>query len=561
MDTWEAAAKAKTCRAREDAATKKALPMRIRGVWHAFVSMARIGLIGFGGGNALVPVIEREVVARDDGQLGSSDVTAGSRAAAGSMSQDEYDRAVVVANITPGALPVEVASIVGGRLAGPAGMVAGAVGMGLPGALLSFLLLAAFSYASSAVELQVRLASVGIGMLIVYVLVSYALGAVRQKAAHSTERAVSVALVAAVFAVTCGKSLKKAIGWNPMPISLSTLEVLGLSFFVIFYTGGRRAAHHMVSNCQSIGGGAGAESIEVAVSPKASSAAGSEPRWLRGVVAAALVAAYVAGVNGCPVLSLPQVCMALRIAMVALGTWGFVGAILSEGLPEGGFAWGRLLSGVGAWCAFMAVCCLPALLLVPQAMDFLGRAAASVLMSFGGGDAYLAIGNGLFVDGGLISSAQYYGQVATISNAMPGSIICKVLSGVGYLVGSSHGFAEGTWLALAGFAVGVGFSGLSFLVMYHVYERFERLCVFCLIKRYIRPIIGGLLLTVALGMVALNLDVAPSVGVGVVPMVLISATVFALAWWLGRVREVSLGKLVLVAAGTSLVLCNLAVVL
>ncbi|MGN0286448.1 MAG: chromate transporter [Atopobiaceae bacterium] len=599
MDSWDAVADGALAEgtvaegakypAGQCASDRTGLLRRARGVWRAFAGMARIGVMGFGGGNALVPVIEREVVADKGPRAGAA---AGVHAGERPLTQEEYDRAVVVANITPGALPVEVASSVGERLAGPAGMVAGAVGMGLPGALLSFLLLAAFSYASSAVELQVSFASVGIGMLIVYVLVSYVMAAVRQKAAHSVERAVSVALVAAVFAVTCGKQLARVIGWNPMPFSLSTLEVLGLAFFVIFYTGGGRVVTHTVSNCQSIGRGvraAGASNADASNPSAAAPAsdalrqsrhasssrllsrlasgllrrgvAGEEPRWLRGAVAAALVVAYVAGVNGCPGLSLPQTCVALRVTMVALGAWGFGGAIVADGLPEGGFAWGRLLRGIGAWCAFMAVCCLPALLLVPNAAGFLGNGAASVLMSFGGGDAYLAIGHGLFVDSGLVSSAQYYGQVATISNAMPGSIICKVLSGVGYLVGYQQGFAAGAWLALAGFAVGVGFSGLSFLVMYHVYERFERLCVFCLVKRYIRPIIGGLLLTVALGMVGLNLEVAPTTGVGLVPMIVISAAVFALVWWLGRVREVSLGKLVLVAAGVSLALCNLAVAL
>ena len=56
-------------------------------------TMFKIGCIGFGGGTALVPVIESEVVYEKK-----------------LIDKDEYTKDVVVANITPGALPVEVAA-------------------------------------------------------------------------------------------------------------------------------------------------------------------------------------------------------------------------------------------------------------------------------------------------------------------------------------------------------------------------------------------------------------------------------------------------------------------
>ena len=54
--------------------------------------MLKIGAIGFGGGTALIPVIEDEVV---NNSLAD---------------EDEFNKDVIVANITPGALPVEIAS-------------------------------------------------------------------------------------------------------------------------------------------------------------------------------------------------------------------------------------------------------------------------------------------------------------------------------------------------------------------------------------------------------------------------------------------------------------------
>lgn len=80
------------------------------------MSMLRIGAIGFGGGNALIPVIEKEVV--ESGKL---------------VTKRAYDEDVVAACITPGALPVEIAAGIGQRLGGHTGMLMASSMMALPG--------------------------------------------------------------------------------------------------------------------------------------------------------------------------------------------------------------------------------------------------------------------------------------------------------------------------------------------------------------------------------------------------------------------------------------------
>ena len=79
-----------------------------------------IGCIGFGGGSALIPVIEKEIADRQ-----------------GIDEKQNIDKDVVVASITPGALPVEIAASIGRRKFGIRGMIAGAVMMALPGALMT----------------------------------------------------------------------------------------------------------------------------------------------------------------------------------------------------------------------------------------------------------------------------------------------------------------------------------------------------------------------------------------------------------------------------------------
>ncbi len=87
-------------------------------------SMIKVGVIGFGGGNALIPVLEQEVV--NEKKL---------------VSKDEYDKSVIAATLTPGALPVEIASGIGLHVGGIGGMLAGGVLMALPGVVFTVLYL------------------------------------------------------------------------------------------------------------------------------------------------------------------------------------------------------------------------------------------------------------------------------------------------------------------------------------------------------------------------------------------------------------------------------------
>ena len=60
-------------------------------IMKTFLSFLKVGTIGFGGGSALIPVVEKELV---QGQKAMSDA--------------DYLKHTVVANITPGALPVKL---------------------------------------------------------------------------------------------------------------------------------------------------------------------------------------------------------------------------------------------------------------------------------------------------------------------------------------------------------------------------------------------------------------------------------------------------------------------
>ncbi len=466
-------------------------------------TMAKIGVAGFGGGNALVPVMEREMV------TGSKLLT-----------QEEFDKEVIVANITPGALPVELASGIGRKIAGNRGMIAAATAMALPGTVLTLCLLALYSLLAEPMSRQVRFASVGIVALIVLLLCSYSLYTVAAKIGKPREFRVSLFLILAVFALTSGKELNAILGIDATPLfAISTLNVLAITFFIIFYTRG-----HLHSR--------------------------------KTVVAAVISLLYLLSVGKAGVISSLVVRRGLQLTMVVLGGHGLICSIGGEENKLRTFPIRTVLRESLCWFLYIFLLCLPALLLYPGVLVFLGKAIASVFLSFGGGDAYLVIAKGLFVGSDMITRNEFYGQIATIANAMPGSILCKILSGVGFCLGRQQGTLQAVCTAMAGFGCGVGASGLTFLWVYRIYDQFENLEIFRAIKRYIRPIISGLLLTVAVSMLGENLDVGVAYGIDGWVMMLISAAILGMAMLMRRYRRCRLFTLIVFTAGASVLLCN-----
>ncbi len=132
-------------------------------------SCSWIGLIGFGGGNALVPVI-RNVLVEKKKQL----------------SDESYHDKVFLANITPGALPVEISCGIGREVCGMSGMILAPIAMSLPGAVLTVLLLIWFSSVEGTVSLVVEFLSVLISLYIFYQLLRYIFGTFRGASAGGT---------------------------------------------------------------------------------------------------------------------------------------------------------------------------------------------------------------------------------------------------------------------------------------------------------------------------------------------------------------------------------------
>lgn len=390
-------------------------------------TMLKIGLTGFGGGSALIPVIEEEVV--DNQNI---------------LSRDEYSEAVVSACVTPGALPVEIAAGVGNKKSGIKGMLLSAVSMAAPGALLTVLILSAVARSEGAFLSAVRYISIGIGGFITSLLISYAIKTTEEARYEKKNFIFSILVISLVFFLTGGRTLLGLFGIKnaDQMVRLSTFQILALSFSVMIIVYLIRLLFGRL-----------ASSREREKAPTSSA---------RNFVS--------------------------RKDIVAI------------------------VKETAVWLAFAVLFSIPALLMTGNGSLFAGRGFLSSLMSFGGGDAYLSVADGLFVNTGMIPGDDFYGLLVPAANVLPGSILCKILTGSGYMIGSSKGTAAGIAGALSGFAISVSASGMVFGIVYWIFRTFRNVSFLRMVSRFIRPVISGLLLGVAVTMFKTSASAAVSLG-------------------------------------------------
>ena len=93
-----------------------------------------------------------------------------------------------------------------------------------------------------------------------------------------------------------------------------------------------------------------------------------------------------------------------------------------------------VVTDLGVWLAVVAIFGGAVALCYPEVLSYIWKSGLSVLMSFGGGDAYLTIADGIFVESDMITEHQFYGKLVSVVNILPGSILCKTLTGVGYYI-------------------------------------------------------------------------------------------------------------------------------
>ena len=452
-------------------------------------SFFKIGIIGFGGGSALIPVVEAEVVHTNP-----------------YVSNESYTGHTIISNITPGALPVKLGMLCGYDMAGMKGMLTGAFAVTLPGVLVMILLLSLISVLGDEVLTQIEFASVGIGIFIIFLLFEY-IHKVMGQAKKETFFGTAIFLMVSSFFLTGGKQIRHMLtilfGENPLYsgtawLGLSTIQLLVLAFFVIFFTQGNS-------------------------------------KGVRMKIAIVISIFYVLLFSKAQLLGVtPNGVFPLILLLIAAAAAVYdakkdnTTAGRKPGSETNGKPLVHLLKKITAFGIVIIISYLIAYLVSGNCFSFFSKGLLSTITSFGGGEAYLTVADGMFVTDGAIDSTTFYGQIVPIANALPGPILVKILAAIGYTVGFGEmGMAAGFSLALLGLAIGVGGTCIVALIIDTVYRAFSNLQVFLVLKRWILPIISGLLLTTILSMLSEVFKVMNATGIGTTGGISILAVFFA----------------------------------
>ena len=174
-------------------------------------SMLKVGVIGFGGGNALIPVLEQEVV--KEKKL---------------VNKEEFDKNIIAATLTPGALPVEIASGIGLQACGLRGMLLGGILMALPGAVFTVLFMSVLGILDSGIMEQIQYASIGVTAFIMCLLTGYILDTVKSYR-KSRFRIFLWCIIVGVFLATGGQNLLKIFQIELTVPKMSTIQILLLT--------------------------------------------------------------------------------------------------------------------------------------------------------------------------------------------------------------------------------------------------------------------------------------------------------------------------------------------
>ena len=169
-------------------------------------------------------------------------------------------------------------------------------------------------------------------------------------------------IILGVFLLSGEKSIYQLFGLDIKPIfALSTIQVLGAAFFVILFTKG-----HV--------------------------------RCLRRSIPAAIITVcYLLCAGNAHIIPVSAKPFILAV-MAVLSILGLVQSIV-ESPHKKAFPAKRLATSAGFWLLFVVILSIPAMFLTAKTLKFIGMGWLSSIMSFGGGDAYLSVAQGLCVEG------------------------------------------------------------------------------------------------------------------------------------------------------------------
>jgi len=486
------------------------------------LSFLKIGTIGFGGGAALIPVIESEVVERK-----------------GWVDKEGFDVAVAAASISPASLPVSICAIWDQRYS-----LVSAYSYALPGPAIYMTLLTGFSMIGEAGVRYIRYASAGILAFVMLLIVRFVAKGFRRCAERGMHGR-HMAAFAASFALYGGGSVRSFLtsilglppDALPQPVfALSMLDLIAILFFISCFVGASGSLRRLSA--------ASAVSLAYALACGRMGALQKALPFLPGWASDNLTALLLA------LMALMAVASA-----VADRSAPRAGKGVKEGMGKADY---RPIANIALFaCVALAVTLLAfAVSGDGGSLTFAAKGLASSLTSFGGGEVYYAIADETFVQTGMIAREFYDARIMGFAGAMPGPVIVSIIAGVGFAFGSDMGGAAYGWLfGLVGIAMAVTATAFGALTLYALFGILKENPRLKLIMAYIIPTVCGVLASVAVNLMRTAAAVVSGVGLHALAGYAVMASI--LAAMLLVCRRVKVNDMAMFACGGILTLTGL----
>jgi len=431
--------------------------------FRVMMSLFKLGAIGFGGGAALLPLIERELVENKQW-----------------MDKKKFDVAIAVSSISPGSIPVALCAIWDNRYS-----IVSAFAYALPGSLIYLILLTGFSYIGESGTQYLKFTSVGLIAFVLYILFRF----IKKSLLSGINAGIKfkyLSIMIVAFLLTNGNVLHKlnhklfGISLHTPLFSINMLTLMLTTFFVIVFIGKSESKIKL-----------------------------SFAVFLAGLYA---LANGKAGI-------LQQWTFVLQITMAVLATGSILYdyTICKDARRENNPfhfdfkpIWNLLLF-ILIGVAFIAI--TYSVLRDDNVKVYAGKVVSSTLTAFGGGEVFIGISEAVFVKTGFTPEKIFSSQIIGIANTMPGPVLMAIVTGIGYTYGyEHHGIAYGWLVGLLGLSLSIVVSAVCGIILYVFFDMLRNCYRLQTIIKYIMPVVCGMLISTALSLINQASNVLMEVG-------------------------------------------------
>jgi len=467
------------------------------------LSFFKMGLISFGGGSALIPVIENEVVEKKKW-----------------VDKKSFDVSVVVASISPASLSVALCAIWSRKYS-----LISSYSYAIPGPLIFLILLTGFALIGEAGVAYIGFASIGIISYILVIIVTF----IRKNYLVGVNKGIKkqyLLIMSTAFVLTCGNVIRRFIvmlfGFEDLPSPIFVLTMLDLvlmAFFVILFIGN------------------------------------SKSKIKFGI--ALLIAGLFAIAKG-KIAFMNELFAPISVLMIVLAIGSILYDVFSNKNRNKDFKPDmHCIRNLAIFLVISAILVTTVFLVSGEMRiwSFAARVMLSSLTSYGGGEVYIGVADGVFVQTGFIPAELYYSQIVGISSAMPGSVLLSTVAGIGFIYGNLIGGVPSAWMfGLLGLALGVAATALGSITLFVGFDVFKNSNRLKMVVDYMLAIVCGTLISTSLTMFFQSVNVMVRSGLHPWIGVCVVLSMFSVMMFLRKKYQIN-DILFLLAGGLVTLIC------